>query len=168
MISTSSKFGKGEKCDGAEAIEEVHSDTPSPPLNLRRDSSLGSTARETNLIARHTGGPLDSSLQRSSKRRCETAIQSQGSLMSSILCWKNVYLLSRIIVHPSHLSPRVSKRTFIYLLFYLFSFYIYLISRIIVDRRILYLRDTFRFDSSVFFLRLRSTCPLFSFILAQY
>ena len=44
----------------------------------------------------------------------------------------------------------------------------YLISRIIVGRRILYLRDTFRFDSSVFFLRLRSTCPIFSFILAQY
>ena len=35
------------------------------------------------------------------------------------------------IVHP---SPRVSKRTFIYLILYLFSFYIYLISRIIVDR----------------------------------
>ena len=33
MISTSSKFGKGEKCDGAEEIEEVHSETfPSSEL----------------------------------------------------------------------------------------------------------------------------------------
>ena len=50
------------------------------------------------------------------------------------------------IVHP---FPRVSNRRFIYLIFYLF-FYIYLISRIIVDRRILYLRDIFYFDCSVF------------------
>ena len=67
-------------------------------------------------------------------------------------CWKNVYLSSRIIVHPSHPSPRVSNRTFIYLIFYLFSFYIYLISRIIVDRRILYLRDTFCLTQSFSFV----------------
>ena len=59
----------------------------SPPLNLRRNSSLGSTARETDLIARHAGGPLDSSLQRSSNglARLQYIIQSQGSLMSSRL-----------------------------------------------------------------------------------
>ena len=69
------------------------------------------------------------------------------------LCWKNVQLLSHII----HLL-RVSKRTLIHLL----SFHVYLISRIFLDCRILYLRDIFVCLSRFLHLSTIGQCVPFS------